>query len=83
MTDVGYAFLFGGAEAPEDAAARAALTKLLQQDPARVLTDLFEAPLRERSDTGRAPSIAATTNPLSLDDPEQFSSAVEAFLADA
>ncbi len=73
VTDVGYAFLYGGAPTAAESDAARELVKLLQENPEKVLTDLLEKPLRARRGAVPTPSVVATTSPRSLDHPEQFS----------
>ena len=73
VTDVAYAFLFGGTTATSETDAGIALMKLLRENPARVLTALFEKPLHEGGEAFGTPLAARTPNPVSLDDPKQFS----------
>ena len=74
VTDVGYAFLFGGAAAATPATvARTDLARLLEDEPARVLTALFSRPFREDANPFALSAAPAAPSPVSLDDPEQFS----------
>ena len=73
VTDVAYTFLFGGTTATPAADARSALIQLLRENPARVLTALFEKPLHEGGDALETSYAAGTPNAVSLDDPKQFS----------
>lgn len=73
VTDVAYAFLYGGSATTVESDAARALAKLLQEDPEKVLTDLLEKPLRARSRAVPTPPVGATATPVSLDHPEQFS----------
>jgi hypothetical protein len=73
VTDVAYTFLFGGTAATPAADASSTLMQLLRENPARVLTALFEKPLHEGGDAFGSSYVAGTPNPVSLDDPKQFS----------
>ena len=73
VTRPGYAFLFEGTAGAAATDAQHALTQSLQGDPQKVMTDLFERPLRTRTPPLPAPSIGATAKPPSLEHPEQFS----------
>lgn len=73
VTDVAYAFLFGNTRATPATDARAELMRLLRENPARVLSALFEKPLHEGSEAFGTSAVANTSNHVSLDDPKQFS----------
>jgi Lipoxygenase len=73
VTDVAYAFLFGGTKSSAAAEALAALSQLLRDNPARVLSALFEKPLHEGVEAPGTSTSAETPDQVSLDDPKQFS----------